>query len=189
MSRGLVLLKDYAHQDRMEVRIMKNMQRYEMKRYTALFLLLILLSGLFTGCDIPDAEYRPREHGYKWVCDEIDMWFLRVDHGQNYHFIGELTLEGETIPIRVIFPIGGGTDVYDFAGMDDLVLHNENMRFYGRSRFRDGLFTIKVNKEYTDYVGFEELTFNRLELDEEDFNWVEAEYPEWIVDENGIRVS
>lgn len=158
-----------------------------MKRYIALLLLLLLLSGLLTGCDSPDSKYRPYESGYKWVCDEIDMWFLRVDQGENSPFIGELTLDGETKPIMLSLPFGRGFSVYHFQGFDDLVF--DSMYFRGIARFRDGWFTVKVDESYIDYVGFEELTFNRLELDEEDFNWVKSAYPEWIVDEEGIRVD
>lgn len=147
-----------------------------MKRSITLILLLALFSGMLTGCSRPDAKYAPPNDGedYKWVCDEIDMWFLGVKRDENTYFIGELTLDGETTLIDVGFPIGGGITVDEFFGFDDLVYSLERMRFCGNSRFREGWFSLQVDERFIDYVGFKKLKFRRVRLDEEDLAWIEA---------------
>lgn len=159
-----------------------------MRRTITLILLVTLFSGLLTGCARPDAKNAPpSEKGdYKWVCDKIDMWFLNVKQGNDTYFLGELTMNGETTSIDVGFPIGGGITVDEFFGFDNLVYGLENLRLVGSVRFHKGWFTVRVDEDYIDYVGFEKLKFRRVELDEEDFAWLEAEHPELLPDEDEL---
>lgn len=153
-----------------------------MRRTITLILLFVLLSGVLMGCYKPDTTYLPYEAGYKWVCDEIDMWFLLEERGESRYCIGELTLDGETKPIEVIFFHNRSFTVDDFAGFDDLTQSSDKRYFDGYGKYYEEYFTLKVREDYIDYVGFEKLTFRRVELDEEDLAWLEAEHPELLPD-------
>lgn len=163
-----------------------------MKRTIAWILLFVLLFWMLTGCDRYDSKYKPsrQEGDYKWVCDEMDMWFLRVKpsvkRSKNLFLLGELNLNSEIMLIDVNFQIGGETTVYEFSDFDDLSYSVDKMCFCGMGHFHEGWFTVNVYEEYVDYVGFDKLTFRRVELDEDDFAWIETNYPELLPDEDEI---
>lgn len=112
-----------------------------MRRKSVCILIVVLGLLLLPGCVDLYANSRPGlNEDERWISEEPEMNFAWVE---DVGFCGELTIDGQALPLEVCFDYGTGMDVYPFDPQKETV-SLDNLLFRGQCSFRRNKVTMEV---------------------------------------------
>lgn len=143
------------------------LRRRKIQPLISLVLCTIMLSTL-SGC-YPEAKMPFESPNTKWVCDELDAWFI-VDPAHDTVYYGQMMIDGEMHEVGFVTGPGSSGNIFEFSLVNtDSKLPEQKPRYWlGKVSYREDKFVLIESKE--NHVFDEEcfpITFVREELDEE----------------------
>ncbi len=137
------------------------------KKLFALSMMLVLLCGC--GVDLYAGQRPKANPDEQWVSEDPQMYFTWDDAEGHW---GEITVDGVTTKVRVLFDYGCGVAIDEYTGS----LSSENRLFNGQCKFGKNKLVITVTKDWTNFFAGELPTITLVrQVRQEDGSFAPAE--------------
>ena len=121
---------------------------------------MLLCFVLLCGCDVYAGKRPEANPNERWVCEDPQMYFTWTDD-VGCHW-GEITIDGITNKVNVLFDYGTGADIVRFG---ETYISDDTMLFRGQCKFGKDKLVIKVTNDYANLFNGDlpSLVFTRQE--------------------------
>lgn len=130
-----------------------------MKKIFAIILYIFII--ILSGCDVYVNDRPKYVTNEKWICQEVDMYFVGWDEEKQKSY-GEYILNGEKLEFYVLFDFAKG--IVFFPYIENLKAQSvEDIFLRGQCEFGEDKLVVNIDEEYRKFLGedIDKITFLR----------------------------
>ena len=130
-----------------------------MKKIFAIILYIFII--ILSGCDVYVNKRPKYVTNEKWVCQEVDMYFVGWDEEKQKSY-GEYILNDKRMEFFVLFDFAKGIEFYpDIEYINGIP--SDDVLFKGQCEFGEDKLVVNIDEEYRKFLGedIDKITFLR----------------------------
>lgn len=130
-----------------------------MKKIFAIILYIFII--ILSGCDVYVNDRPKYVTNEKWVCQEVNMYFVGWDEEKQMHY-GEYVVNNEKLEFFVLFDFAKGIVFYPYVENSN-VTNSEDRLLWGQCEFGEDKLVVNIDERYRDFLGedIDKITFLR----------------------------
>ncbi len=130
-----------------------------MKKIFAIILYIFII--ILSGCDVYVNKRPKYVTNEKWVCQEVDMYFVGWDEEKQKSY-GEYILNDKRMEFFVLFDFAKGIVFYPYVE-NSKVRNSKDRLLWGQCEFGEDKLVVNIDEEYRKFLGedIDKITFLR----------------------------